>query len=246
VNLSKAGLPSGSSFGGGRYGLGEVSEFVLIEGESAAIFGRITEVRLPERERLAVEDEAGVGVEVHAIGFVQLLATVSLKSMRVIPGIEAYPRLGDKVYSAPHSFIAKIPELMTLKEHEEYKIPAVSLQIGHIKNAPENTINITPEKLFGRHCAVLGATGGGKSYTVSRLIEESRKHQCKLILLDATGEYRGLTGDVEHFHLGNPFKKAPGSKIASVPPTCFQEQDFIALFGSSAKSVGEFRFGKFS
>lgn len=238
VNLSKAGLPSASSFGGARYGLGEVSEFVLIEGESAAVFGRITEVRLPEKERLAVEDEAGVGVEVHAIGFVQLLATISLKSMHVIPGIEVYPRLGDRVYSAPHSFIAKIPELMSLKDDEEHRNSAVTLKIGHIKNAPETTINITPEKLFGRHCAVLGATGGGKSYTVSRLLEESRKHQCKLILLDATGEYRGLAGDVEHYHLGNPFKKAPGSKLASVPPTCFQEQDFIALFEPSGKVQG--------
>lgn len=238
VNLSKAGLPSGSSFGGRRYGLGEVSEFVVIEGESASVFGRITEVRLPERERLAVEDEAGVGVEVHAIASVQLLATVSLRSMRVISGIESYPRLGDKVFSAPHSFIAKIPELMDLKEHEDHKEPAVSLRIGHIKNAPETAIKITPEKVFGRHCAVLGTTGGGKSYTVSRLIEESRQHHCKLILLDATGEYRGLSGDIEHFHLGTPFKEATGSKLASVPPTCFQEQDFIALFEPSGKVQG--------
>jgi len=32
VNLSEAGQPSGSHFAGGRYGRGEVGEFVLIEG----------------------------------------------------------------------------------------------------------------------------------------------------------------------------------------------------------------------
>jgi DNA helicase HerA-like ATPase len=238
VNLSKAGMPSGTVYGGVRYGLGEVSEFVLIEGERSAVFGRITEVKLPESERLSVEDEAGVGVEVHALAFVQLLATVSLRSLRVTSGIEAYPRLGDKVYSAPHSFIAKIPELMSIKEDEKHQDPKVSLRIGHIKNAPETAISITPEKLFGRHCAVLGATGGGKSYTVSRLIEESRKHACKLILLDATGEYRDLSGDVEHFHFGEPFHKADKSKQASIPPSCFLEQDFISLFEPSGKVQG--------
>ncbi len=238
VNLSKAGMPSGTVYGGVRYGLGEVSEFVLIEGERSAVFGRITEVKLPESERLSVEDEAGVGVDVHALAFVQLLATVSLRSLRVISGIEAYPRLGDKVYSAPHSFIAKIPELMSIKEGEEHQEPKVSLRIGHIKNAPETAISITPEKLFGRHCAVLGATGGGKSYTLSRLLEECRKHKSKLILLDATGEYRDLAGDVEHFHIGQPFERAPGSTVCSIPPSCFQEQDFIALFEPSGKVQG--------
>lgn len=238
VNLSKAGMPSGTVYGGVRYGLGEVAEFVLIEGERSAVFGRITEVKLPENERLSVDDEAGVGVDVHALAFVQLLATVSLRSLRVISGIESYPRLGDKVYSAPHSFIAKIPELMSIKEGEEHNAPEVSLQIGHIKNAPETAISITPEKLFGRHCAVLGATGGGKSYTVSRLIEESRKHNCKIILLDATGEYRDLKGDVEHYHLGEPFHKADGSNQASIPPNSFKEQDFIALFEPSGKVQG--------
>ena len=33
VNLSEAGQPSGSHFAGGRYGRGEVGEFVLIEGQ---------------------------------------------------------------------------------------------------------------------------------------------------------------------------------------------------------------------
>jgi hypothetical protein len=239
VNLSKAGMPSGTVYGGVRYGLGEVSEFVLIEGERSAVFGRITEIKLPENERLSVEDEAGVGVDVHALAFVQLLATVSLRSLRVISGIESYPRLGDKVYSAPHSFIAKIPELMTLKEgNEQQQDTEVSLRIGHIKNAPETAISITPEKLFGRHCAILGATGGGKSYTLSRLIEECRKHESKVILLDATGEYRGICGDVEHFHLGKPFDTAAGSNPASIPPSCFQEQDFIAMFEPSGKVQG--------
>lgn len=239
VNLSKAGYPSGSLFGGARYGLGEVSEFVLVEGERSAVFARITEVKLPDKERLSVENEAGVGVEVHAIAFIQLLASVSLETLKVISGIDSYPRLGDRVYAAPHSFIAQIPELMALKSDGEIPQDQVSLQIGYIKNAPETKVSIRPEKLFGRHCAILGATGGGKSYTLARIAEECLQHNCKLILLDATGEYRDLDDEnVDHFHIGMPFDKAALSFKASIPPTSFTEQDFIALFEPSGKVQG--------
>lgn len=240
LNLHKAGRPSGSLFEGVRYGLGEVSEFVLIESESCAIFGRITEIRLPENERLSVEDEAGVGVEVHALAFVQLLATVSLTNLKVSTGIESYPRLGDKAYSAPHEFIAKIPELMNLKDSGEADESPVTLELGYVKNAKESRIKITPEKIFGRHCAVLGATGGGKSYTVAKLIEECSVHQSKVILLDATGEYKDLNSNATHYHIGDPHKRdqANASKPCSLPPDNFEEQDFIALFEPSGKVQG--------
>ena len=60
-----------------------------------------------------------------------------------------------------------------------------------------------PERFFGRHCAILGATGGGKSWTTARIVEECLKHKSKIILLDATGEYRGFSGEfIESYRLG--------------------------------------------
>ena len=50
VNLSEAGQPSGAHFAGGRYGRGEVGEFVLIEGQQSLLLGRIAEIHLREPE----------------------------------------------------------------------------------------------------------------------------------------------------------------------------------------------------
>jgi hypothetical protein len=117
--------------------------------------------------------------------------------------------------------------------------PTVLLNLGSIDSADESAVSIRPEKLFGRHCAILGATGGGKSWTTARVIEECIKHRGKLILLDATGEYRDFSGDhVSHFHLGSPAEKAGISILGSLPPTCFVESDFIALFDPSGKVQG--------
>jgi len=93
--------------------------------------------------------------------------------------------------------------------------------------------------LFGRHCAILGTTGGGKSWTTARIIEECLKHKTKIILLDATGEYRDFSGPfVTHFHLGSPVNTAAASQSCSLPPTCFVESDFIALFEPAGKVQG--------
>ena len=236
VNLRDAGNPSGTHFEGARYGKGEVGEFVLIEGQQNVLLGRIIEVRLPEVERQTIGQNYVGTSELDAIGHIQLLGSISMTDFRVTAGVDTYPRLGDRVYAAPHQFIALIPSLMIAPEDGNKPI---QLELGSVDVANESKVSITPEKLFGRHCAILGATGGGKSWTTARIIEECVKHRAKIILLDATGEYRKFRGEgAVHCHLGDPVRKARESVACSLPPTCFQESDFIALFEPAGKVQG--------
>lgn len=235
-NLRGAGSPSGSHFLGGRYGKGEVGEFVLIEGQTNLLLGRVVETHLPESERRAVEASHAKVRNLDAVGTIQLLGSVAMDTLRVTAGVESYPRLGDRIYAAPHKFVSELPSLMEPDEAEESK---VLLRLGSIDVALESTVSIRPEKLFGRHCAILGATGGGKSWTTARVIEECLRYKTKIILLDATGEYRGFSGaHVSHVHLGNPVNKAAGSQPRSLPPKCFIDSDFIALFEPAGKVQG--------
>lgn len=60
---------------------------------------------------------------------------------------------------------------------------------------------VSLNSLLGRHCAIVGTTGGGKSWTVSKLIQEiTTETKNKVILIDATGEYSSLTA--KSFTLG--------------------------------------------
>lgn len=235
-NLYDAGSPSGAHFLGGRYGKGEVGEFVLIEGQISLLLGRVVEIHLPESERRSVDVSHSKVADLDAVGTIQLLGSVAMDSLRVTAGVESYPRLGDRVYAAPHNFVADLPGLM---EPEGKPASDVLLKLGSIDVALESAVSIRPEKLFGRHCAILGTTGGGKSWTTARIIEECLKHKAKIILLDATGEYRGFSGPyVDHFHLGNPVNQAVDSQPRALPPTCFVESDFIALFEPAGKVQG--------
>ena len=236
VNLSEAGRPSGSFAHGARYGRGEVDELVLIEAQQDLILGRITDVRLREAERRSVSrDFMGDGA-LESLGQIQLLGTVAMDDVVITPGINAYPRLGDRIYSAPKEFVALLPQLM---DRTELSSNPVLLELGTIDATGRNSFCIKPEKLFGRHCAILGATGGGKSWTTARIIEECLRHNAKLILIDATSEYRDLAYDrVQHHHLGNPVNMAKGSLDVSVPSTSFEESDFVALFQPAGRVQG--------
>lgn len=236
VNLSEAGRPSGSHFSGGRYGRGEVGEFVLIEGQQSLILGRVSEIKVREPERRGITRDFSGNTDMDALGQIQLLGCVATDSLRVTAGVDAYPRLGDRIYAAPHRFIALLPQLMEVSGAEA---PSVSLELGTIDTAHESVVSVKPERLFGRHCAILGATGGGKSWTTARIIEECLRHRSKLILIDATGEYRDFQGEyVTHLHLGNPVATATGSIASSLPPTAFLESDFLALFEPAGKVQG--------
>ena len=196
-------------------------------------------MKLPETARKTITPAYDGKSNLDAFGNIQLLGTISMDTLKVTAGVEAYPRLGDRVYAAPVKFVSKIPTLMDFKVGDALPL---TLKIGSVDIGSDNQtgqVEIQPEKLFGRHCAILGATGGGKSWTTARIIEECLKHQSKIILLDATGEYRDFSGEfVQHHHLGYPVEIATGSEACSLPSTNFQESDFIALFEPAGKVQG--------
>ena len=239
VNLAHAGDVSGSFIDGSRYGRGEVGELILIEGQQNIILGRLTEVRLPDRDRSELSQDFHGANQLDAIGYVQLLGSINIERLNIEAGIASYPRLGDRVFSAPSDFLSALPELMNSGVTTEND-SVITLDLGEVAGEMGSNIRITPEKLFGRHCAILGTTGGGKSWTTAKLIEECAKHKkSKIIVIDATSEYRTLDESyTEHFHLGNPIHKNDASIEIRIPPTDFIESDFIAIFDPSGKVQG--------
>jgi uncharacterized protein len=233
VNLPEAATPEGQWLYGNRLGRGEVGEFVVIECGESAIFGRVINVKLPERERLTVEPELGKATAAHPVGTIQLLATILLKNGKISGGIASYPRLGCRVYSA-HPLLLKW--LAEAKARAASATP-VLLDLAYLPTATETLISFTPENLFGRHCALLGATGGGKSWTIARMLEQIARHSSKVILFDATGEFHTLkSANIKHVYLGPDPSPAGGAIEVVVPYPELTELDLTALFKPSIQT----------
>jgi len=236
ANLPLAGKSGGMLHHGHRIAAGEVGEFVIIECDELAVFGRLLEVRLPERERLSVEPDMGQQAEIHPVGMIQLLATVSLATYRVVTGISRYPRLGNRVYSAHPEFVRW---LVSDASRTHSSDGTVLLDIATLPDVPDASIGLTPEQLFGRHSAILGATGGGKSWTVAKVIEESLRYNSKMVLLDATGEFWTLSGpEISHLSIGDGPLRPEDAVLTCFPHSHLLESDIFAIFRPSGQSQG--------
>lgn len=228
VNLPRASSPNGTHYAGYAVPAGQVGEFLVIEGEEHAVLGRVIEVRLPERDRLTVEPMAEVETEANPLGVVQLLTAVDLGTGMALKGVPIHPRIGQHVFSA-HPLLVK-QAVESDKAADDRKV-----QLAVFPHAQNTTVAIRPAHVFGRHCAVLGATGGGKSWTLARLVEEVARLGGKAILLDATGEFETQDGDVEHVHLGGqPNDQNDRRRFLSFPYWYLTESDLFVLFKPSA------------
>jgi DNA helicase HerA-like ATPase len=96
-------------------------------------------------------------------------------------GISCYPSLGDVVFRASGEELAKA-----------YACDAeTSIRIGYIQQDPSIPAMVKMDEMLGKHFAILGTTGTGKSCTVALILRRilERNPQAHLLLLDVHREY---------------------------------------------------------
>lgn len=140
-------------------------------------------------------------------------------------GVEAFPSVGDAVLLPTQTQLRSI-----VKSGENRRV-----KIGTSPLAANAEVRIDPDRLFGRHLAVLGNTGSGKSCSVAGLIRwslEAAKKECesgkepnaRFIVLDPNGEY------------SHAFNGVATPRVFSVEPTDGLKQLQVPLwFWNSAE-----------
>lgn len=115
-------------------------------------------------------------------------------------GVYSFPSIGDSVI---------LPTDQQLKSIVENDDEQAYVRIGTAPIAANAIIKINPNRLFGRHVAVLGNTGSGKSCSVAGLIrwslieaaqfknKSAEKLNTRFIILDPNGEYTSSFEDLQ-------------------------------------------------
>ncbi len=71
-----------------------------------------------------------------------------------------------------------------------------NFSIGNLSLIPNQTANINLDAFLSRHSAILGQTGGGKSWTVASFLQEIAKFKkSTVVLFDLHSEYKDVFGD---------------------------------------------------
>lgn len=96
-------------------------------------------------------------------------------------GVKNYPVAGAELHAVSEDDIKSI----------FVKFRAQGYSVGTLSNDSSLDVCLDPAVLFGRHCAILGQSGAGKSWTVANLLQRAVKvmPRAHIILLDLHGEY---------------------------------------------------------
>ncbi len=199
----------------------KIGEVLIIEGSSMALVGEVDNIS-------ASNTPTGIVTRAH----LSIIATLNPKKALLTPGVSDSPVLKGRAFR-PHPCVVKA---VIEDRHEIFADTShqLSLDLAHPANYPNIELAFSPEKILGRHCAVLGTSGAGKSWSVARIVEQCAKHRSKLILLDPTGEYETLDEGVFHVHLGSATRDTARSREASLPYSELTEADLVAIFRPSA------------
>lgn len=208
---------------GERLGRGEVGEFVVVDVGGTAAFGRLLRVGATTNNIEAITDGTRpVPVE----GRVQLLSTLHL-SGSATRGILKYPKVGDPVYAASTEAILAVLDGTVTDQ-------ARSLALGRLSVDESVDVRVPLGRLFGRHLAIVGATGSGKSWTLARLAEQVAERRGKMIVIDATGEYHTLGGRARHLAFGSTADEPSETVLVGIPHHKMREADRNAFLSPSS------------
>ncbi len=201
----------------------KIGTFLIVPGKDYIVLGQITGLSVLNSDDLKIQTAITA----------QLLLSVQLKTAKVFHGIIEQPQIGTNAIVATSEILKLITNPAanaTLKDN------SVSLLIANLQNTTNIPVSISPETLFGRHCAIIGTTGAGKSWTIARILEEASRYQSKIILFDATGEYQEISNKVRHVYLGNDPEPPANSEEVVLPYYYLTENDLFAIFQPNGES----------
>ena len=149
-------------------------------------------------------------------------------------GVESYPTVGDAVLLPTQNQLRAIVESGDNRR----------VLIGSSPLAANAKVMVDPDRLFGRHLAVLGNTGSGKSCSVAGLVrwsmDEARKARAgtdpnaRFIVLDPNGEYANTFRDMSKVRV---YAVEPGEGVEQlqVPLWFWNSAEWSAFTQASAK-----------
>jgi DNA helicase HerA-like ATPase len=191
----------------------ELGSFVLVQSPQSDLIATVSSIKMQEVLEKGTPTERKL-VICTLVGFLRDGVTFER-------GIERYPTVGSGCY------------LMTASALDSMFRPTdQTLEIGERCQRGGGKEQVLIDKMFGRHTAVLGTSGSGKSWTVASLLQAAmgRLAHTKIVFLDLHDEYR--TAFPEDFKRLNRKVRHISASSLRIPHWCLNAEELEALFVS--------------
>ncbi|GIV41660.1 MAG: hypothetical protein KatS3mg034_0970 [Vicingaceae bacterium] len=227
----------------------KINGFLLIPNESGALVGMITWIGIeysayPKRKGYKDFDLVDLPFPLRKLSLSPIgILKEKENGYEIERGVYSYPSVGD---------IVIIPSQEQLKAIVQNKDSNAKVKIGNSPLAANAPVFIDPDKLFGRHLAILGNTGSGKSCSVAGLVrwsiesakketkennKENKNVNARFIILDPNGEYGECfkeLGNVKRYSV--KIRVDENFKQLKVPSWMWNSWEWASIAQASAKT----------
>ena len=135
----------------------------------------------------------------------------TIENGKYIQGVYNYPILDNPVWYVTRKDLDIIFDQKqkgdSINFNEDYYLP-----IGSSPAFPDYQVKINPDRMFGKHAAILGNTGSGKSCTLTSILQSlfqydyngKKLQSAHIVVFDTNGEYKDAF-KIDEKHKVNPF-----------------------------------------
>lgn len=176
----------------GTFEVGCINSYIIIPISGKRIVAMITRVVLTEDSELKADKTMVSLPSSRRLMKATMIGTIEDSSFK--QGISVFPILDTPVLITTKDDLDAIFGKKTQCDAKECEDPGYCIPIGKSAIFTDYNIKINPDAFFGKHAAIIGSTGSGKSCTIATILqsilEQPEIKQTNFVILDTNGEYR--------------------------------------------------------
>lgn len=220
----------------GAYEIGRINSYVVLPVGARRLVAMVTRVLLAEEAEITADRTMVSLPAARRLTKATLIGTID--GSVYTQGITIFPVLDNPVHMVTEAELATIFDYGREDEVAKPEAPGFCVQIGESPIFSGYPIKINPDTFFGKHAAIIGSTGSGKSCTIASLIQSilsrDEVRQTHIVILDTNGEYREALPTAEYSTLYIPSDpKKPVERLV-IPYWFMNADDFVRLFRAAA------------
>ena len=174
--------------------VGRINSYVILPVAGQRLVAMVTRVALVEDTEVKADRKSVTFRGARRLMDATLVGTI--KGIDFRQGVSTFPILDNTVHLADRADLDAVfgsVENSNLKDPQD-KRPKFCIPIGESTTISGRSVRIDPDAFFGKHAAILGSTGSGKSCTIATVLQSIHQRQevkrTTCIILDTNGEYR--------------------------------------------------------
>lgn len=212
--------------------IGRINSYVVLPVGARRLVAMVTRVVLAEEAEVTADRTMVTLPSARRLMKATLIGTID--GLVYTQGITIFPVLDNPVHMVTEAELAVIFDHKREDELPDPEDPGFCITIGESPIFSGYPIKINPDAFFGKHAAIIGSTGSGKSCTIASLIQSilSRDlvRNTHIVILDTNGEYQEALPEAEYSTLYIPSDADKPADRLAIPYWFMNGDDLVRIF----------------